>query len=65
MKLLQEGNLDPDILEQYKFRAIQQGFFIKVKDKDGKEKKEGDVTSFINEYLPILASQIRPTVTGQ
>jgi len=65
IKLLQEGNLDPNILEQYKFRAIQQGFFIKVKDKDGKEKKEGDVTSFINEYLPILAGQIRPTVTGQ
>lgn len=65
MKLLQEGNLDPNILEQYKFRAIQQGFFNKVKDKDGKEKKEADVTSFINEYLPILAGQIRPTVTGQ
>ncbi len=65
MLLLQEGNLDPDILEQYKFRAIQQGFFTKVKDKDGKEKKEGDVTSFINEYLPILASQIRPTIIGQ
>jgi len=65
MKLLQEENLDPNILEQYKFRAIQQGFFNKVKDKDGKEKKEADVTSFINEYLPILAGQIRPTVTGQ
>ena len=65
IKLLQEGNLDPNILEQYKFRAIQQGFFNKVKDKDGKEKKEADVTSFINEYLPILAGQIRPTVTGQ
>jgi hypothetical protein len=65
MKLLQEGNLDPDILEQYKFRAIQQGFFNKVKDKDGKEKREADIKSFINEYLPILASQIRPTVTGQ
>ena len=65
MKLLQEGNLDPDILEQYKFRAIQQGFFNKVKDKDGKEKKEADIESFINEYLPILAGQIRPTVTGQ
>ena len=35
------------------------------KDKDGKEKKEADIKSFINEYLPILASQIRPTVTGQ
>jgi hypothetical protein len=65
IKLLQEGNLDPDILQQYEFRAIQQGFFDVVKDKDGKEKKEADIASFINEYLPILAGQIRPTVTGQ
>jgi hypothetical protein len=65
MKLFQERNLDPDILERYKFLAIQQGFFNKVKDKDGKEKKEADIKSFINEYLPILAGQIRPTVTGQ
>jgi hypothetical protein len=65
MKLLQEKNLDKDILKQYEFKAIQQGFFKKVKDKDGKEKKEADIKSFINEYLPILASQIRPTVTGQ
>jgi hypothetical protein len=65
MKLLQEGNLDPNILQQYETRAIQQGFFNKVKDKDGKEKKEADIASFINEYLPILASQIRPTVIGQ
>jgi hypothetical protein len=65
MKLFQEGNLDPDILERYKFLAIQQGFFNKVKDKDGKEKKEADIASFINEYLPILAGQIRPTITGQ
>jgi hypothetical protein len=65
MKLLQERNLDKDILKQYEFKAIQQGFFKKVKDKDGKEKKEADIKSFINEYLPILASQIRPTVTGQ
>jgi len=65
MKLLQEGNLDKDILKQYEFLAIQQGFFNKVKDKDGKEKREADIKSFINEYLPILASQIRPTVTGQ
>jgi hypothetical protein len=65
MKLLQEGNLDKDILKQYEFKAIQQGFFNKVKDKDGKEKKEADIKSFINEYLPILAGQIRPTVTGQ
>jgi hypothetical protein len=65
IKLLQEGNLDPNILQQYEASAIQQGFFIKVKDKDGKEKREGDITSFINEYLPILAGQIRPTVTGQ
>jgi hypothetical protein len=40
MKLLQEGNLDKDILKQYEFLAIQQGFFNKVKDKDGKEKKK-------------------------
>jgi hypothetical protein len=65
MKLFQERNLDPDILERYKFLAIQQGFFNKVKDKDGKEKKEADIASFINEYLPILAGQIRPTITGQ
>jgi hypothetical protein len=65
MKLLQEGNLDPNILQQYEARAIQQGFFNKVKDKDGKEKREADIASFINEYLPILASQIRPTVIGQ
>ena len=65
MKLFQERNLDPDILKQYETRAILQGFFDVVKDKDGKEKKEANITSFINEYLPILASQIRPTVTGQ
>ncbi len=61
IKLLQEGNLDPLILKQYETRAKQQKFI--TTDKDGNE--IGDVTSFINEYLPILASQIRPTVTGQ
>jgi len=65
IKLLIEGNLDPDLLDQYKFRAIQQGFFKIIKDKDGKEKKEGDVISFINEYLPILESQIQQTILGK
>lgn len=61
IKLLQEGKLDPLLVQQYESRAKQQGFTIQ--DKEGN--KKGDIISFINEYLPILASQIKLTTRGQ
>ena len=59
LNLYQEEKLDEKVLEQYKIRAKMNGFFIK----DGT--KEGDFTSFINEYLPLLKSQVSITLTGQ
>ena len=62
MKLLREGNLDAEVLKQYKTIAILNGYFTTTttKTKDGKTQtqKEGDIIKFINEYLPVLQSQI-------
>ena len=58
--LLNENKLDPEVLKQYKTLAKINGFTIKV---DGK--KEGDVNAFMNEYLPILKSQIKATTIGE
>jgi hypothetical protein len=54
MKLLNEKTLDPDIITQYKNLAKINGYTIEGKD----GKKEGDIKAFINEYLPVLQSQI-------
>jgi len=58
--LLKENKLDPQSLKQYKTLAKINGFTIKV---DGK--KEGDINAFMNEYLPILKSQIKATTIGE
>jgi len=58
--LLNENKLDPEVLKQYKTLAKINGFTIQV---DGK--KEGDVNSFMNEYLPLLKSQIKATTIGE
>tara|TARA_R110000822_G_scaffold99186_2_gene223933 strand:- start:2537 stop:3982 length:1446 start_codon:yes stop_codon:yes gene_type:complete len=54
MKLLNEKTLNPDIITQYKNLAKINGYTIEGKD----GKKEGDIKAFINEYLPVLQSQI-------
>ena len=61
MKLLQEGQLDENVINQYKNLAKINGYVIK--DEDGKS--QGDLESFINEYLPVLQSQISITSIGQ
>jgi len=58
--LLNENKLDPEVLKQYKTLAKINGFTIQV---DGK--KEGDVNAFMNEYLPLLKSQIKATTIGE
>ena len=60
MALLNENKLDLQVLKQYKTLARINGFTIKV---DGK--KEGDINAFMNEYLPILKSQIKATTIGE
>jgi len=60
MLLLKENKLDPEVLKQYKKLAQINGFTIQV---DGK--KEGDIKTFMSEYLPILKSQIKATTIGE
>lgn len=60
MALLNENKLDLQVLKQYKTLARINGFTTEV---DGK--KEGDVKTFMSEYLPILKSQIKATTIGE
>ncbi len=57
------------VLEQYKIRAKMNGFFIKDKNgkivKDENGSTEGDFEAFINEYIPVLESQILTTSTRE
>ena len=59
INLYQEGKLNENVLEQYKNLAIMNGYIIKGKD----GKKEGDFKTFINEYVPVLKSQVSLTLT--
>jgi len=59
INLYQEGKLNENVLEQYKNLAIMNGYIIKGKD----GKKEGDFKAFINEYVPVLKSQVSLTLT--
>tara|TARA_R100000935_G_scaffold7823_1_gene16497 strand:+ start:321 stop:1766 length:1446 start_codon:yes stop_codon:yes gene_type:complete len=61
INLYAEGKLNEDVLKQYKTLAKLNGYIIKGEDGT----KEGDFTSFINEYLPLLKSQVSITLTGQ
>ena len=61
INLYAEGQLDENVLKQYKNLAKINGYIIKGEDGT----KEGDFTSFINEYLPLLKSQVSITLTGQ
>lgn len=56
IKLIQENKIDEEVLKQYQTQAKLNGYVTK----DGK----GDIVGFLNDYLPILASNIKPT-TGQ
>lgn len=60
MALLNENKLDAEVLKQYKTLAKINGFTVKI---DGT--KEGDVKTFMSEYLPILKSQIKATTIGE
>lgn len=59
INLYQEGKLNENVLEQYKNLAIMNGYIIKGKD----GKKEGDFKAFINDYVPVLKSQVSLTLT--
>ena len=61
INLYAEGQLDENVLKQYKNLAKINGYIIKGEDGT----KEGDFISFINEYLPLLKSQVSITLTGQ
>ena len=65
MKLYRENSLDSEKITQYKNLAKLRGYTINVTTKDSKgkqvTKKEGDINSFINNYLPALAEQVRLT----
>ena len=61
INLYAEGQLDENVLKQYKNLAKINGYIIKGEDGT----KEGDFKSFINEYLPLLKSQVSITLTGQ
>ena len=69
LNLYQEEKLDEKVLEQYKIRAKMNGFFIKDKNgkivKDENGSTEGDFEAFINEYIPVLESQILTTSTRE
>jgi len=69
LNLYQEEKLDEKVLEQYKIRAKINGFFIKDKNgkivKDENGSTEGDFEAFINEYIPVLESQILTTSTRE
>ena len=60
MKLFNEktpegiSRLDSGTINQYKNLAKMNGYIIKGKD----GKQEGDIKAFINEYIPVLQSQI-------
>ena len=59
INLYQEGKLNENVLEQYKNLAIMNGYIIKGKD----GKREGDFKAFINDYVPVLKSQVSLTLT--
>jgi len=59
INLYQEGKLNENVLEQYKNLAIMNGYIIKGED----GKREGDFKAFINDYVPVLKSQVSLTLT--
>ena len=65
MKLYRENALDSEKITQYKNLAKLRGYTITTTTKDSKGKQikkvEGDINSFINNYLPALAEQVRLT----
>ena len=65
MKLYRENALDFEKITQYKNLAKLRGYTITTTTKDSKGKQikkvEGDINSFINNYLPALAEQVRLT----
>ena len=58
-------SLDFEKITQYKNLAKLRGYTITTTTKDSKGKQikkvEGDINSFINNYLPALAEQVRLT----
>jgi hypothetical protein len=65
MKLYSENALDSEKITQYKNLAKLRGYKITTTTKDSKGKQiktvEGDINSFVNDYLPALAEQVRLT----
>jgi len=65
MKLYSENSLDSEKITQYKNLAKLRGYKITTTTKDSKGKQiktvEGDINSFVNDYLPALAEQVRLT----
>jgi hypothetical protein len=65
IKLYNENSLDSGKITQYKNLAKSRGYKITTTTKDSKGKLiktvEGDLTGFINSYLPAIAEQVRLT----